>query len=143
MMAQPLGLDARMPLLLVPVHVQTRFMTGVQGGPELWVRIYPDQLSVTAHEAALTDSEASDGRAHWRAAWDGDAHAAWRLLATRYGAPRAAWIVRQLTPTNLSEAPHGAPVFFQRWSGGVRPGKIRPSPTRCPTRGRSSSCLEA
>src|SRR5215813_10543067 len=34
-----------------------------------------------------------------------------RLLAARYGAPRAAWIVRQMTPTNVSQAPHGTPVF--------------------------------
>jgi hypothetical protein len=104
--AEPPGLSARVPLLLLPVHVQYRFMPS-----ELWVRIYPDQIHVNAHETALTTQEVADGKTYWTSAWAGDALAAWRLLANLYGAPRAAWIARELTPTNVSQRPSGTPNF--------------------------------
>ena len=44
------GLPAGTPLLLLllPIRVETRFMPGAQT-PELWLRVYPDQLAVDAH----------------------------------------------------------------------------------------------
>jgi hypothetical protein len=104
--AEPPGLSARTPLLLLPVNVQYRFMPS-----ELWVRIYPDQIHVNAHETALTTPEVADGQTYWTSAWSGDALAAWRLLANRYGGPRAAWIAKELTPTNVSQRPAGSPNF--------------------------------
>jgi hypothetical protein len=104
--AEPPGLSARNPLLLLPVSVQYRFMPG-----ELWVRIYPDQIHVNTHETALTSQEISDGQTYWTSAWSSDAQAAWRLLANLYGAPRAAWIARELTPTNVNQRPAGSPNF--------------------------------
>ncbi len=103
----PTGPDAGTPLLLLPVHVQTRFV----GGTELLVRIYPDQIAVDSHEAPLTDQEVAEGQQYWTVGWSGDAQAAWRLLATRYGATRAAWIALQLTPTNIGQQPSVPPVF--------------------------------
>jgi hypothetical protein len=48
------GLDAKVPLLLLPVHIQTRFVDPAtnarQGAPELWVRIFPDQIAVDSHD---------------------------------------------------------------------------------------------
>jgi hypothetical protein len=102
----PKGLSARTPLLLLPVHLQFRFMAS-----ELWVRIYPDQIAVNAHEAALTAQEVTDGQTYWTAAWSGDPLAAWRLLATQYSPQRAAWIARVLTPTNVSQQQSGTPSF--------------------------------
>jgi hypothetical protein len=114
-------------LLLLPVHVQTRFVDGGDGSSELWVRIFPDQIAVDAHEPELTAQEIADGEAYWTAVWQAGnppltldvAQAPWRALASRYTPQRAAWIALQLTPTNQGQqpaapstsAPVPAPVF--------------------------------
>jgi hypothetical protein len=126
---QPPPLDARTPLLLLPVNIQTRFMDVLGGGPELWVRIYPDQIAINSHETALTAQEIADGQSYWNLVWSAgnpppevDAvKAPWRGLAALYGAQRAAWIALQTTPSNLpaqpagptpaGTAPNPAPVF--------------------------------
>jgi hypothetical protein len=110
---QPGGLSAQIPLLLLPVNIQTRFMNQEKGGAELWVRIYPDQIAVDSHEPELTNQEVSDGKAYWNAVWQAgtpppnpdDAKAPWRAIASLYGPQRAAWICAQLTPTNLPQQP--------------------------------------
>lgn len=110
---QPTGLAAQTPLLLLPVNIQTRFMNQQKGSAELWVRIYPDQIAVDSHEPELTNQEVSDGQAYWNALWQAgnpppnpdDAKAPWRTVASLYGAPRAAWICAQLTPTNVAQQP--------------------------------------
>jgi len=107
------GLPASVPVLFLPVGIETRFMTGANGGPELWVRIYPDQIAINAHEPGLTQQEIADGRAYWDAVWRAgtpppslDAvKAPWRGLAQRYGAPRAAWIAQTMTPKNRGAQP--------------------------------------
>lgn len=130
---EPGELDAKTPLLLLPVNIQTRFVDPVTDArnstPELWIRIYPDQIAVDSHEPELTSQEVSDGEAYWNALWQAgktpvnpdDLKAPWRTLASLYGSPRAAWITRALTPTNLGQqptastpsgtAPAPAPVF--------------------------------
>jgi hypothetical protein len=111
-------LSARTPLLLLPVHIQTRFVKPTQDfvrttTTELWVRIYPDQIAVDSHEPELTNQEISDGEAYWNAVWAAgnpppdpdDAKAPWRTIASLYTPQRAAWICLQLTPTNLAQQP--------------------------------------
>lgn len=108
----PRGLDARTPLLLLPVNIETRFMTSGDGR-ELWVRIYPDQIFIDSHEPELTKQEIADGKSYWDAVWRAgkppatlDAvQAPWRGLASLYGSPRAAWIALEMTPTNLPAQP--------------------------------------
>src|SRR5262245_56481770 len=39
-------LDDRHPILLFPLRLETRFKTGTQGQPQLWVRVYPDDCLV-------------------------------------------------------------------------------------------------
>src|SRR5690242_18591598 len=39
-------LDDALPCVLFPLRIETRFMTGVSGGRELWVRVYPDDIAV-------------------------------------------------------------------------------------------------
>jgi hypothetical protein len=123
------AINAATPLLLLPVHVQTRFVDNADGSSALLVRIYPDQIAINSHELELTAQESADGQAYWNAVWRAgnppphpdDAKAPWRNLASRYGPQRAAWVARQLTPTNLATqpiaptsagvAPVPAPVF--------------------------------
>jgi hypothetical protein len=123
------AINAATPLLLLPVHVQTRFVDKADGSSALLVRIYPDQIAIHSHEPELTAQESADGQAYWNSVWRAgnpppnpdDAKAPWRNLAARYGPQRAAWIARQLTPTNVAKqpvtptaagvAPVPAPVF--------------------------------
>lgn len=134
--AQPQkGLAASVPLLFLPVNIETRFITSAAGGPELWVRIYPDQIAINSHEPELTQQEITDGKAYWDEVWRAgkppasiDAlEAPWRGLAARYGTPRAAWIALQLTPTNRNLQPAAATPD----GASPNPAPVYPSP---PTR---------
>lgn len=106
------GLDARTPLVLLPFRLETRFVDSGDSS-ELLVRIYPDQISVDAHDPELTSGEIADGQAYWGIVWRagtaaaaaGQVKTAWSVLVGRYHAPRAAWIVRATTPSNLTAQP--------------------------------------
>jgi len=98
------------PLALFPVRLETRFFAQPDGGSELRVRVYPDKIHIDSHETDLTPSEKQWGEHYWEQAWragnDAQAQAnAWRQLADRFEASRAAWIVRALRPVNLQERP--------------------------------------
>ncbi|MEM7373632.1 MAG: hypothetical protein AAF587_33725 [Bacteroidota bacterium] len=114
------GKDDAIPFLLLPLKLETRFMTvDAAGNPlqptfgvplfyELWVRIYPDDIAIHSHEEALTDQEIKNGRAYWAERWkagtDEKLHlAAWRALCAGFSAPRAAWIAKATTPTNAED----------------------------------------
>jgi hypothetical protein len=107
------GLSASTPMLFLPVNVETRFMISASAEPELWVRIYPDQIAINSHEPELTQQEITDGTAYWDAVWCAgnpppsidSVKAPWRGLAQRYGSPRAAWIALQMTPSNITSQP--------------------------------------
>jgi hypothetical protein len=112
----PVSAGGGAPLLLLPVRIETRFTDRVsdgKGGSELWVRVYPDQITVNGHHPELTAAELAAGNAYWDAVWragdppaDQDAvRAPWRGLVSRYGGPRAAWIARQATPLNIAQRP--------------------------------------
>jgi hypothetical protein len=111
--APPSGLDARTPLLLLPVHLETRFVDSPAGLSELWVRIYPDQISINTHEPELTAQEIADGKVYWNAVWRAGnpppvleaVKAPWRGLASRYEPERAAWIALKMTPNNVGDQP--------------------------------------
>ena len=45
------------PVLLLPLRLETRFL-----GNDLWVRIYPDQMFVDAHDSRLTQAELEAGQ---------------------------------------------------------------------------------
>ena len=132
------GLSASTPVLFLPVNIETRFMNSATGAPELWVRIYPDQIAINSHEPELTQQEITDGTAYWDAVWRAgtatpptDAvKAPWRGLAQRYGSPRAAWIALQMTPSNVGLQP-AAPTPD---GGTPNPLPIYPTP---PTRDAS------
>lgn len=106
-------LDASVPILLLPVRIETRFVANADGQPNLLLRIYPDTISVSSFEPELTSGEIADGQDYWNHIWragvppsPADAPAAaWRGLASRYSPQRAAWIASTLTPSNLSAQP--------------------------------------
>lgn len=98
------------PLVLLPVRLETRFFTLPDGRTELRVRVYPDKIHVDTHQPELTTDERACGTQYWEQDWlagnDRTARSnAWTTLADRFGAERAAWIVRVLQPTNLEQRP--------------------------------------
>jgi hypothetical protein len=103
-------LSDRIPILMLPLRIETRFKTGAHDTPELWVRVYPDQCLAESFEASLTEQEARNAEAFWSDIWraggiDADERTAWRELASKHGAGRAAWIVKQHIPLNGSDKP--------------------------------------
>ena len=70
---------------------------------ELWVRIYPDAISIHTHESKLTQTEKDDAQIYWNEVWKSCGVkkfelGAWRVLCSSYGSKRAAWIVSQTNP---------------------------------------------
>ena len=97
------------PFLFMPVRIETRFMTSGKT-PELWLRVYPDDIAIHTHENVVTDREVAEGEKYWRAVWDatlaGGAEAeekkksAWSFFVEQFGSQRAAWVARETKPTN-------------------------------------------
>ncbi len=124
--AQFQALDPQLPLVLFPLRVQVRFATSrmitglatgkmqadLSGDPpsELWVRIYPDDILVHAHEQQLNEEEAAAAQFYWDALWQSvqaghgpearrrEQEGAWKALAQDFGPVRARWILRQTEP---------------------------------------------
>ncbi len=109
--------DDAIPILMLPLRVETRWRTEDASHPELWVRAYPDDVAVTTHEKTLTSAEAAHGEAYWtalHAAADADARdRAWRGLAERFGANRAAWVALATKPVNWDQARADGSVTLQ------------------------------
>jgi len=104
------------PLALFPVRLETRFFLEPDGTFELRVRVYPDQVHLDSHEPELTEQEKIWGQHYWEEDWragnDEEARQrAWRQLADRFDAQRAAWVARALRPLNLEDRPT-APIQF-------------------------------
>jgi hypothetical protein len=79
-------LDAKLPVALLPVRLETRFV-----GAELWVRVYPDTIHADPLRRALTEQESAAGAAFWAK----PGSAAWQTLLAAVGGPwRAAWVLR-------------------------------------------------
>jgi hypothetical protein len=71
---------------------------------QLWVRIYPDDIFVQTHEAALSPTETDAGKQFWKVWWaagsDKDLQmAAWQTLCKALGTHRASWVARVLNPS--------------------------------------------
>lgn len=123
------------PFVLMPVRVEYRFTPGL-----LKVRIIPDEISVEMHERELTYAERAAGEKFWLDVWP---HAQgtqperelWRAMVAVYGVPRASWIRKVMTPTNLSARQSAtAPIFpaniSLREGSWTRPPRVRTHPDR-------------
>ena len=104
--------DPAVPLLLLPVRLETRF---TDDGAALRVRIYPDDVHIDALDRGVTEEERAAGVAYWTAVWratEEEAGTAWRTFVTAVGKLRATWVARALRPTNLERrATDSAPEF--------------------------------
>lgn len=103
------NLDDGIPFLMMPVRIETRFVT-IGRAPELWLRVYPDDIVIHSHEPILTDQEVVEGKKYWQAIFNAEKNggeqkddqkkSAWNNLALLFGSPRAAWIAKQTKPLN-------------------------------------------
>lgn len=103
------------PILLLPLRIETRFKsTGVIGTPgaipQLWVRVYPDDLMVDRFEPVLSEAEILSAQLFWAGIWaaGGDEdleRGAWRGLVASHGAGRGAWIAQRYAPENPGDQP--------------------------------------
>src|SRR5262245_13261652 len=111
-------LDARHPIALLPMRLETRFVPANQPPTSLRIRVYPDELNTIEHVPALTADEQRGGVDYWTARFahrEDDAARILRDLATVFGRGRAVWILRVLTPENAIAAAgeQAAPQFPQ------------------------------
>ncbi|MFT4013707.1 MAG: hypothetical protein QM682_09940 [Paracoccus sp. (in: a-proteobacteria)] len=123
------GLDApaEVPLLLLPLRLETRFGQDAGGKPLLKVRIYPDEIHVDRLRPGLTDPEAEAGRAYWSALFqapdDSAIEAPWAALRQVTGPDRARHVAFATRPTN-PQARGGTPAFPE--VPALDPGAARP-----------------
>jgi len=107
--------SSRVPLVLLPVRLETRFEN-----TELWLRVYPDDIAVDSFEPELTADEAAARQAYLSlAATDPSRAAAFAALASTFGAARAAYLASADAATttkasNWANAPF-ANVLPERW----------------------------
>lgn len=96
------ALDAKHPVLLMPVSIQTRYDDATT---RLMIRIYPDVLHAYQHDPGLTPAEIDDAKRYWTQRFEAptDSTSAWKELATLFGPMRAAYLVRMLTPLNAAQ----------------------------------------
>jgi len=91
------------PIMLLPLRVEAKYRDA-DNGVDLCVRVFPDEIHVTTHEKVLTELEAQRGKDYWTvlrtAATDEEKKDAWRTLADKNGANRAAWVALQTKPSN-------------------------------------------
>src|SRR5215213_8802728 len=85
----PLSFGPAQPIIMFPVRLETRFSPLPDGGANLRVRVYPDQIQIDTHEPALIEEEITWGKHFWEQTWRavGEKEArkvAWRQLVERF-----------------------------------------------------------
>lgn len=97
------SLDGRVPIALLPMRIETRYVAAPQQAKHLCIRIYPDDINTIDHEPAPTATEKAAAMACWSARFAHDDETGARLqrdLVTTCGRGRALWLIRVLTPAN-------------------------------------------
>src|SRR5262245_4553929 len=93
------GLDPGLPLLLLPVAIETRYV--MSGDPaELRIRIYPDRMHLDSDTALANAAEKAATTEFWRS-WHTKPDArteSWRRFEAQVGTPRAGHLARMLRP---------------------------------------------
>ncbi|RNI30687.1 hypothetical protein [Rufibacter latericius] len=105
-------MEGGVPVLFLPIRIETRFVTVPTGALELWVRIYPDDIHIHTHEPLLTDNEVTAGRQYWKSLVKANREGgekreelkkeAWGTFSKPVGTQRAIWIAKQTQPLNWS-----------------------------------------
>ncbi|HRF66820.1 MAG TPA: hypothetical protein PK850_12745 [Ignavibacteria bacterium] len=82
----------------------------VEDEQQLWVRIFPDDISISTHESKLTNDEYSHGINFWEGIWylgndEENQLIEWNKLCSKYGINRSMWIVNKTKPINYDKKP--------------------------------------
>ncbi len=78
---------------------------------ELWIRIFPDDISLETHEKHLLPEEWEMGKAFWQRIWQqADPETVWMEMSAAISTPRFAWIVRSTKPENYVPGAELPPV---------------------------------
>lgn len=103
------NLDDNIPILLMPLRIETRFKLKEPNGDrdaqsELWVRVFPDDFAVDTFEETLSESELRRVKAYWVGVWaaggvEKDLRGAWKVFAGAVGSGRAHWLLGIYFPT--------------------------------------------
>ena len=126
-------LDGSVPVAMLPVRLETRFLAA---NTELWVRVFPDAIHQHTFEPELTSEEVAAGADYWTTRWRGtdeQARAVWERMARTLRPPRARWVIEAMTPSNLAERGTGDPVLpdpSRRTTPWTRPPVARLLPER-------------
>ena len=103
------------PFLLFPIRIETRFRAGASRAAapqhQLLVRIYPDDCSIDTFEPVPSANELANVQTYWMNYFRAggvrnDQLGAWAgLVSTCSGSGRAGWLIDQIQPLNLADAP--------------------------------------
>lgn len=115
-----LGFDldapAEVPLLLMPLRIETRFHRKRGGGDVLRIRIHPDDILVDRSAPGLSAEEEKAGRAYWNALFaapdDSGIDGPWAALKSAVGRARARHVALSLRPLNPAQRGTGAAPDF-------------------------------
>src|SRR5258706_8533603 len=97
------SLDGHFPIALLPMRLETRYISARRQPARLRIRIYPDDLNTIDQEAEPTAAEHQPAVRYWTARFAHDADEAARVLrdlTTNAGRGRATWALRVTSPTN-------------------------------------------
>ncbi len=105
------SIPSDLPILLLPVRLETRFGTIQQLDgevPSLMVRIFPDDVWIDSYEAALSEGEAANAKRFWCGWWKSHGNDAlrrtyWRDLVAAHGRGRANFAALHYRPLPASD----------------------------------------
>ncbi len=111
--------EADIPLLMLPLRIQTRIVANPQPTDttffSLLVRIYPDDIFMCSHEETLTDAEVVAAKIYWNTLRESEQTGitkekmeemkkeAWRQLCTLFGGGRSLFVTKKTTPLNRAD----------------------------------------
>jgi hypothetical protein len=121
-------LNGNIPIVMLPVRIETRFVNPVGTPQELWIRIFPDDIHADTHEPMLAEKEVLAGEQYWtRQAelfgfpsgeeTEAERKLAWEnLKAFSVNPQRAIWIAKATKPLNWpqTDVPPPATLDFPK-----------------------------
>lgn len=122
------GLDSGLPLLLLPVAVETRYVMTADPA-ELRIRVYPDQIHIDSGTALANTTEEAATIEFWRS-WHAQPDArsrTWQAFEAQVGRARAGHLARMLRPRTNQR---GELVFPAVTGTQPRPARAALLPTR-------------
>lgn len=92
------------PILLFPVRIETRFHKDDSDNKFIWIRVFPDQISLENHEENVTPTELTNAKNFWTNIWEETDRDKcvdeWNSLVLSYGPYRSAYLIEAVRPSN-------------------------------------------